>query len=253
MAEIFISYRRSDSAESTSRIYDHLIQIFGYRQIFKDVDSIPPGESFTAIILDSIARAKCGIVIIGPNWCFAEDSEGNVRLQQRDDHVRVEIESLLARKIPVIPIFVRGAAMPRVNDVPESLVEFLNLHGLPIRSDPDFHPDLLRVVRRLRELGIKRAGKAPYEAQDSVWRFISGIFVIIRIALFLAMMCVLIVLLLVALLAIFHPSFLSDLLGEVDFSVASYAKHLFFWFVLVSLLWLCVRIMIWIVKLRWRF
>ncbi|HEX2992222.1 MAG TPA: hypothetical protein VHO49_16160, partial [Anaerolineales bacterium] len=38
---IFLSYRRSDSADITGRIYDRLVDDLGRSPIFKDVDSIP--------------------------------------------------------------------------------------------------------------------------------------------------------------------------------------------------------------------
>lgn len=43
---IFMSYRRSDSADVTGRIYDRLLQAFGKVAVFKDVDSIPLGVDF---------------------------------------------------------------------------------------------------------------------------------------------------------------------------------------------------------------
>src|SRR5262249_51178840 len=43
---IFISYRRQDSADITGRIYDRLTQHFGRRIVFRDVDSIPIGADF---------------------------------------------------------------------------------------------------------------------------------------------------------------------------------------------------------------
>jgi hypothetical protein len=46
MPRIFISYRRADSRKDASRLYDRLVEVFGRDNIFKDVDSIPPGSDF---------------------------------------------------------------------------------------------------------------------------------------------------------------------------------------------------------------
>lgn len=46
MPRIFISYRRSDSQGITGRIYDRLVEKFGERSVFQDVDDIPPGVDF---------------------------------------------------------------------------------------------------------------------------------------------------------------------------------------------------------------
>src|SRR5262245_34203605 len=43
LCQVFISYRRDDSAGIAGRIYDRLIQEFGRNAVFKDVDSIPLG------------------------------------------------------------------------------------------------------------------------------------------------------------------------------------------------------------------
>ncbi len=41
---IFISYRRADSAAEAGRLYDRLVEQFGRRNVFMDVDDIGPGE-----------------------------------------------------------------------------------------------------------------------------------------------------------------------------------------------------------------
>jgi hypothetical protein len=55
VGNIFISYRRSDSADITGRIYDRLVEEFGRDAIFKDVDSIPLGMDFK-VYLDRMVR-----------------------------------------------------------------------------------------------------------------------------------------------------------------------------------------------------
>ena len=58
MSKILISYRRDDSADVTGRIYDRLIQQFGSRAIFKDVDSIPFGVDFRKHLDEQVARCS---------------------------------------------------------------------------------------------------------------------------------------------------------------------------------------------------
>jgi len=50
MAKVLISYRRSDSATMSGRIYDRLVARFRRKNVFKDVDDIPPGVDFGAYI-----------------------------------------------------------------------------------------------------------------------------------------------------------------------------------------------------------
>ena len=68
MPRIFISYRRSDSAAASGRIYDRLCQTFGEGSIFKDVDDIPPGANYRAILENEVALCDVLLVIIGQRW-----------------------------------------------------------------------------------------------------------------------------------------------------------------------------------------
>ena len=46
MGGIFISYRREDSGLYAGRLRDTLSHHFGAEQVFRDIDSINPGERF---------------------------------------------------------------------------------------------------------------------------------------------------------------------------------------------------------------
>ena len=146
---IFISYRRSDSADITGRIYDRLVDEFGRNVIFKDVDSIPLGIDFREYLDQQISECNVLLAMIGDRWVDVRDPAGNRRLEDPDDFVRVEIESALEQGIPVIPLLVHGAQMPVEESVPFSLRKLLYKNGIPIRPDPDFHRDMDRLITAL--------------------------------------------------------------------------------------------------------
>lgn len=148
---IFISYRRSDSADIAGRIYDRLIDEFGPDLIFKDVDSIPLGADFKKDLDKRVSECSVLLAIIGDRWVDAKDETGKKRLDDRADFVRVEIESALKRDIPVIPLLVRDAQMPSEEDLPYSLRRLVFQNGIPIRPDPDFHNDMDRLISALHE------------------------------------------------------------------------------------------------------
>ena len=102
---IFISYRRNDSPDATGRIYDRLVSEFGRVRVFKDVNSIPPGQDCRSHLNGFVG--ECGEVpaIIGARWTDARNPEGQRRLEAPDDFVRIELEAALARDIPVVPVF----------------------------------------------------------------------------------------------------------------------------------------------------
>ncbi len=137
MPKIFISYRRNDTASNAGRIYDHLINHFGQGQVFMDVDTIRPGLDFVEVVQDAIAASDGLIAVIGQEWLTASDGTGGRRLDQPDDLVRLEIATALERGIPVVPVLVQGAEMPRGTDLPEGLKELTSRNALDVSAAQD--------------------------------------------------------------------------------------------------------------------
>ena len=92
---IFISYRRSDSADIAGRIYDRLIGRFGKDPVFKDVDLIPLGLDFKEYLDKKVGECDVLLAILGDRWLEASDITGKNRLEDPTDFVRIEIESAL--------------------------------------------------------------------------------------------------------------------------------------------------------------
>lgn len=163
MSKILISYRREDSADVTGRIDDRLVQQFGRQAVFVDVDSIPFGVDFRKHLDEQVAKCDVFLAVIGPDWMGPKDSQGKTRLEDPRDFVRIEIESALKRQIPVIPVLVRGASIPPAEQLPKSLQELPYRHGLPVRSGPDFHKDMNRLIASLTQQirGLSEAQSKP--------------------------------------------------------------------------------------------
>ena len=68
-----------------------------------DIDGIEPGVDFVKALDEQVAQASAFIAVIGPGWTDLKNAEGQRRLDQPNDHVRIEIESALKRDIRVIP------------------------------------------------------------------------------------------------------------------------------------------------------
>jgi TIR domain len=151
MGKIMISYRRQDSADVSCRIYEWLEEEFGRNSVFLDVDSIPCGVDFRKQLDEEVAKCDVFIAVIGPDWMGAKDSEDTSRLEDPEDFVRIEIESALTRKIPVIPVLVRGAKMPTAERLPPSMQDLRYRHGMEVRPGTDFHSDMNELIKRLKE------------------------------------------------------------------------------------------------------
>lgn len=150
MSRILISYRREDSADVTGRIHDRLIKVFP-KAVFRDVDNIPYGADFRIILEQQVSKCDVFLAVIGPGWMEAKNSEGQVRLEDPKDFVRIEIESALKRQIPVIPVLVRGAKIPAAERLPASIQDLSYRHGIEVRPDPDFHRDMDRLIEALKQ------------------------------------------------------------------------------------------------------
>jgi hypothetical protein len=148
-AKVFISYRRGDSAGYAGRVMDWLERTLGHNLVFMDVDAIPLGTNFEKVLNEEVA--KCGVLLamIGPNWSEARDENGNRRLDDPKDFVRVEIAAALQRDIPVIPILLDGARIPKANQLPEDLKELASRNGLDVRH-ASFHEDMDRLISGLK-------------------------------------------------------------------------------------------------------
>lgn len=149
---IFISYRRSDSADVTGRIYDRLVNHFGEGNVFQDVEDIPLGMDFADYVQDVVGKCDAFLAIIGDEWISAADRGGGRRLDNPADNVRIEVESALQRKIPLIPVLVGGAEMPGPDALPESLRKLSTRNAIRVRPNPDFRPDMTRLIEGLEEL-----------------------------------------------------------------------------------------------------
>jgi hypothetical protein len=91
--KIFICYRRSDSSAYAGRIFDRLSATLGGQNIFMDIDTIAPGVNFADSIRQEIGYSDVILVIIGPTWLEARNENGQSRLDDPNDFVRIEIET----------------------------------------------------------------------------------------------------------------------------------------------------------------
>jgi TIR domain len=148
---IFMSYRREETAYPAAWLFDRLAGQFGRDLIFKDVDSIEPGDDFVEVITNAVGSCDVLLALIGARWLTIADQDGRSRLDDPDDFVRLEIEAALARKVRVIPILVDGARMPRAEDLPVSLAKLSRRHALEL-SPIRFEADTQRLLRFLEQV-----------------------------------------------------------------------------------------------------
>jgi hypothetical protein len=136
VADTFISYRREDTSGYAGRLRDELEERLGRGRVFRDVDTLRPGQDFVHEIQARLARCTTFLVLIGRDWIQMRDAQGRRRLEQDDDYVRLEIETALARRdLLVVPVLVEGAPMPAAADLPASLTSLARRQAISLRDD----------------------------------------------------------------------------------------------------------------------
>ena len=150
--KIFISYRRADSKYVVDRIRDRLIEADDEDAVFRDLESIRLGQNFSDVLNEATTTCDVMLVVIGPQWAAITDDQGNKRLFESNDYTRLEVEAgLVNPKILVIPVLVMGARMPGIDEIPDSLAELRLRNAINVRNDPDFTPDMQRLIQGINE------------------------------------------------------------------------------------------------------
>ncbi len=165
MSGIFISYRRSDSAGHTGRLTDDLNEQLDGQALFRDIEAIEAGVDFVQALERAVTACNVMLVIIGPSWSSAALANGNKRLFETGDFVRMEIEAALARDIRVIPVLVGDAQMPGPADIPDTMSALLRRNAYSI-SDRRWQYDIAQLVDILVKIpGVAgRKSDAPAKA-----------------------------------------------------------------------------------------
>jgi hypothetical protein len=143
MPNIVISYRRDDSKWTADLIFNRLESHYGKGNVFMDIDSIPFGLDFREHIRETLDRCDIMVALVGPNW-IGRDSIGDHILDETD-WVRIEIEAALNKKIPLIPLLIDGSRMPKAEDLPEALKNFVFRQSAAIDRD-NFRSQMDKVI-----------------------------------------------------------------------------------------------------------
>jgi hypothetical protein len=174
---IFISYRREDATAHAGWLYEGLASHFGERYVFMDLSAMEPGLDFVDQIEQALADCDAMLVIIGPQWATVADTDGNPRLDDPDDFVRLEVSRALEAGLRVIPILVGDAVMPSSAHLPESLRGLARRHAVELRATR-WRADVRDLIEVLQEVtggvvdhaskvGAAATGQTRFPAPDT--------------------------------------------------------------------------------------
>ncbi|MBU1263808.1 MAG: TIR domain-containing protein [Gammaproteobacteria bacterium] len=177
MQGIFISYRREDSAGHAGRLFDRLCTYFGKDSVFMDVEGIEAGVDFVETIEQAVGGCEVLLAIIGRGWLDSKNSQGDRRLDDPQDFIRLETAAALARKVRVIPVLVEGAQMPPAESLPAELRTLTRRQAVELRDSrwEDDIQALIKVLERVLTQTPARATEKKDERRDTLaWAWKGG-------------------------------------------------------------------------------
>jgi len=160
---VFISYRRADSAPFAGRIRDRLKEEFP-GSVFRDVDSIEGGEQFEPLIKETIASCGVVLVLIGEKWLAILKERS---LQQTMDHVVAEIKTALLHRVRILPVLLEKTSIPDTDSLPDEIRGLTASHAVTVR-DASFQQDLQNLLPAIAE-AIERLPQSTVRAQLKPW------------------------------------------------------------------------------------
>jgi len=153
--KVFISYRRQDSIDATDRIYSQLVRRIDAEKIFMDVDTIPSGLDYRSYLVGAISQSAVMLVVIGDHW-VSTSTKGFLfrrrRIDDKNDWVRIEIETAIRQKIPVIPVLVGQAKLPEMRELPPSLRPILDYQSAEVRPGREYQSQIDQLIDSIQNL-----------------------------------------------------------------------------------------------------
>ena len=146
--KIFINYRRDDAGGFAGRLSDTLANYFGRDRVFRDVTDIHYGDDFEQVIDQKLSESGAVVVLIGDKWSSVTTKEGKRRLDDPADYVSREISAALQSAVPVVPVLIGNANMPRRDELPDKLGELTRRNAITI-TDERWDFDVTRLAKVL--------------------------------------------------------------------------------------------------------
>ena len=172
---VFISYRREETAGHAGRLYDAMVARFGESSVFMDI-ALEAGVDFVDRITQAVGDCDVLLVIIGPRWATLTNGEPQPRLMDPEDFVRLEVATALGRSdVTVIPLLVAGARMPDPDELPADLRTLARRNAFEL-SDQRWRYDVDRLTSRLQEL-LVQDGRRPETGtgRPVPWRLVAAV------------------------------------------------------------------------------
>jgi len=152
MAGLFISYRREGTVGWAGHLCADLRECFDASQVFMDINgSIPGGSNFELALTQALSVCDILLALIHKEWVSCKHADGRRKLDDPKDWVRNEIATALRRNIPIMPVLLGGAQLPKEEELP---AEIRSLRKYQVReiSDSRWGYDVNELVKEIVRL-----------------------------------------------------------------------------------------------------
>ena len=95
---------------------------------------------------------------------------GRDRLSEPSDPVRVEIETALHKRKPLIPVLVMSARMPTVEHLPAALHDFAYRNAVTVDAAQDFDVHMARLIRAIDRIAKSTPADGPVKTDAATVR-----------------------------------------------------------------------------------
>ena len=100
------------------------------------------------------------LAVIGPHWA-GDREQGQTRIMQENDWVRIEIDTALKKNIPIVPVLIDRTPMPRADSLPVELRDLVYRQAATVDTQIDFNSHIERLIREIdRLLGLESTASA---------------------------------------------------------------------------------------------
>jgi TIR domain len=164
MPKIAVSYRRDDTGPVTGRLSDRLIARYGAASVFVDIDSIPAGVDFRDHIQKVLQETDVLLAVVGTRWSGPQ-ANGQTRIRQEDDPVRVEVAAAFRNDVLIVPVLVDGAKIPAEADLPDEIKLFAYRNAVELSSGKDFNLHVQRLIAAI-DRALPLDSSAPGSAES---------------------------------------------------------------------------------------
>jgi 4a-hydroxytetrahydrobiopterin dehydratase len=148
---VFLSYRRSDSADQAIALKIVLEQKLPDISVFVDTESINPSERWPYRLTTALDHSSAVVALIGPNWRFGAD--GTDRFADPKDWVLLELMYALEHKVDaVVPVFFDTTTTTAYRDLPPSLIGMRDIQGLELRRGADWAQNVNRLASSVAKI-----------------------------------------------------------------------------------------------------